>query len=88
MDGYEIVLEKRNARKGWQRLKIEFPAQMTRCEEFLKTTPEMRIAGKVKVLRGRLQGLLQYDLTESHRIRYWVQKNPNKVFIEYSGSHP
>ena len=85
---YEIVLKRRKAKRGWQRLKNEFPAQIETCEEYLKTTPEKRIPGKVKMLRGRLLGLLQYDLTDSHRIRYWVSKNPNRVYILYAGPHP
>jgi len=48
----------------------------------------MRIPGKIKKLRGKLRGLLQYSVNYSDRVQYWVDKEEGIVWVEYAGPHP
>ncbi len=84
---FRVMLRKR-AVKGWQDLTARNPQGVAEILRFLQTTPELRVPGKVKKLKGKLKGLLQYDVTFSDRIQYWVDKGQSVVWIEYAGSHP
>ena len=55
---------------------------------FLRNTPELRIPGKGKKLKGKLRGLLQYNVNYSDRVQYWVDKERGIVWVEYAGPHP
>jgi hypothetical protein len=46
------------------------------------------VPGKVKKLKGKLKGLLQYDVNYSDRVWYWVDRENNVVWVEYAGPHP
>lgn len=61
---------------------------MERLLQFLKESPEDRgkSQGKLKKLKGDLEGYLQYDVTDKYRCRYWVDGKDVKV--EYIGIHP
>jgi len=84
---YEVRL-RRKARKGWDDICARDPQGANETLQFLRATPERRVPGKVKKLRGKLEGLLQYDVNYSDRIRYWVDKESNTVWVEYAGHHP
>jgi len=83
---YEVRLRKK-VRKGWRDVCTRDPQGAAEALRFLRTTPERRVPGKVKKLRGKLKGLLQYDVNYSDRIQYWVDKENNIVWVEYAGSH-
>jgi len=87
---YQIRLEKSSAERGWHSLEEEFPAAMERCRQFLEEMPTnfLMSHGKAKRLKGKLKWLLQYDVTDSARIRYRVDKNDRIVYVEYAGPHP
>lgn len=84
---YQVLLRKR-ARKGWAEVCARDPLGASEVLCFLQTTPERRVPGKVKKLRGKLQGLLQYDVNYSDRVRYWVDRENRIVWVEYAGPHP
>jgi len=84
---YEVRL-RRSARKGWRDVCARDPRGAARTLQFLQTTPEQRVPGKVKKLKGKLKGLLQYEVNHSDRVRYWVDKENHVVWVEYAGSHP
>ena len=84
---YEVRLRKK-ARKGWQAICTRDPRGAAEMLQFLQRTPERRIPGKTKKLRGKLKGLLQYDVNYSDRVQYWVDKENNIVWVEYAGAHP
>lgn len=84
---YEIVL-RRSAKKGWRDICARDPNAAAETLHFLQNTPEMRIPGKVKKLRGKLRGLLQYDVNYSDRVQYWVDRERGIVWVEYAGPHP
>ena len=58
--------------------------------DVLPFTPEARIPGKTKKLRGAFlaKNVLQYDLPDGYRIQYWVMDNPPTVYVDYIGPHP
>jgi len=84
---YEVVL-RRSAKKGWQDICTRDPNGAAETLHFLRNTPELRIPGKVKKLRGKLRGLLQYNVNYSDRVQYWVDKERGIVWVEYAGPHP
>ena len=86
---YQIKLEKSSAEGGWHSLEEEFPGAMKRCRQFLEEMPTnfFMSHGKAKRLKGKLKWLSQYDVTDSARVRYWVDKNDKIVYVEYAGLH-
>lgn len=88
---YEIVLESNRIEKDWLALKQLFPERMGECENFLTNNPEDRrkAIGILKKLKGRYEGILQYDITkDDYRVWYRVNRKDNIVVIKYAGSHP
>lgn len=87
---YQIKLEKSSAERGWHSLEEEFPGAMAKCRHFLEEMPTnfLMSHGKAKRLKGKLKWLSQYDVTDSARVRYWVDKNDRIVYVEYAGPHP
>ena len=75
---------------GWYSLEEKFPDIMGELKKFLREHPtNMRITnGKAKKLRGKLQGIYQYDVSWSDRVRYEVEKRENVVKVLYAGPHP
>ena len=63
---------------------------MERCRGFLEEAPEdrLRSGGKLKKLKGKVDGILQYDITDKARVRYWVDRVKRIVYVEYAGYHP
>ena len=93
---YEVRLRKKT-RKGWRDICRRDPQGAAEVLRFLQTSPERRIPGKVKKLKGKLKGLLQYDVNYSDRVQYWVDKESaypiagngiGIVWVEYAGPHP
>ena len=84
---YEVRLRK-TTRKGWQGICARDPQGAQEVLQFLRTTPARRVPGKVKKLKGKLKGLLQYDVNYSDRVQYWLDKENNVVWVEYAGPHP
>ncbi|MBU0567828.1 hypothetical protein KJ693_05065 [bacterium] len=82
------VVRRKAVKKGWLDICARDPKGAAEVLQFLETTPELRVPGKVKKLRGRLKGLLQYDVNYKDRVQYWVNKSEGKVMIEYAGPHP
>ena len=87
---YVIKLRTASVLKGWKTLDVNHPEAMARCRAFLMHSPLNRLAsgGKLKKLKGKYQGMLQYDVNDSFRVRYWVDSNTHTVYIEYAGQHP
>ena len=75
---YEIQLRKKT-RKGWQGICARDPQGAEQLLQFLRTIPDRQVPGKVKKLRGKLKGLLQYDVNYSDRVQYWIDKETNVV---------
>lgn len=63
---------------------------MERCKQFLRESPLNRLksGGRLKKLKGKQQGVLQYDVDDSHRVWYEVDNKDHIVEIKYIGSHP
>lgn len=59
-------------------------------DEFLCEYPEDRIKaeGKLKKLKGKEEGKLQYDLPSSYRLIYTVDREAKRVKVEFIGYHP
>lgn len=87
---YAVYVEKNSVLKGWKQLESLYPEPMKRCKAFLEKSPADTInsMGKAKRLKGDLKWLLQYDVTDSHRIRYWINQESRSVYVEYAGPHP
>jgi hypothetical protein len=87
---YVIKLRTGAVLKAWQILEVNLPEAVARCRAFLTNNPLDRLAsrGKIKKLKGELQGKLQYDVNDNFRVRYWVDRNTRTVYIEYAGPHP
>jgi mRNA-degrading endonuclease RelE of RelBE toxin-antitoxin system len=54
----------------------------------LASRPLERIPGKVKELRGRYKGVMQFDIDANYRLLYRVENESRTVFILYIGTHP
>ncbi len=74
----------------WRRFESEIPEAMERCRQFLLNNPEDRLksGGKLKKLKGKSAGTLQYDITDEARVWYVVDKPNHIVRIRYVGHHP
>jgi len=84
---YEVVL-RRSAKKGWQDICRRDPTGAADAYQHLRTTPALHAPGKVKKLRGKWAGLLQYRVNRSDRLQYWVDEDAGVVYVEYAGPHP
>ena len=86
---YRIELKER-LQENWEALEREVPAAIERCKNFLKKSPANRLKsrGKLKKLKGRFKGILQYDITDEARVWYRVDLKNRIVYIEYVGHHP
>lgn len=89
METYEIKCSKSVA-KEWYKLKDSLPDAMDECKEFLRASPldRLKSGGKLKKLKGGQQGILQYDIDNSHRVWYVVDNKEKIVEVKYIGSHP
>lgn len=84
---YEIVL-RRSAKKGWKDICKRDPRGASEVYEHLRRAPTLRAPGKVKKLKGKWAGLLQYRVNQSDRVQYWVDEDAGVVYVEYAGPHP
>jgi mRNA-degrading endonuclease RelE of RelBE toxin-antitoxin system len=88
---YEIVFQNSRIEKDWISLEAEFPERMNQCENFLSSSPTDRrqAVDKLKKLKGKYKGILQYDVTKDDvRVWYRVDKRKGLVIIKYAGHHP
>ena len=90
MNNYRIKVKNSSVEKAWYALFETNPEAMERCAAFLEQTPQDRPAsgGKLKKLKGRHKGILQYDITDRLRVWYKVDNKDRNVLIEYIGEHP
>jgi mRNA-degrading endonuclease RelE of RelBE toxin-antitoxin system len=89
MPKYQIKASTSIAKK-WQAMEKILPEAMGRCTEFLQQSPldRTKSGGKLKKLKGKLRGILQYDIDDSNRVRYEVDDKEQAVLIKYIGPHP
>ncbi len=85
---YKVLLRNKTAQKGWQEICQRDAQGAAQAWQFLTATPETRLPGKVKRLKGKWAGLLQYDVNYSDRLQYWVDQETHTVWVEYAGPHP
>jgi mRNA-degrading endonuclease RelE of RelBE toxin-antitoxin system len=57
-------------------------------EQILPHRPLERVPGKTKQLKGRLRGIMQYDLPSGYRLWYQVDQTSRTVYVIYIGPHP
>lgn len=91
MRRYEIVFGSVQTRKSWISLEQELPNFMQECREYLEQTPEDRLKSnnRLKKLKGRYKGILQYDVTKNDaRVWYIVDRENRCVVIKRAGHHP
>lgn len=90
MGKYQIKFKNSSVEKIWYLLEENIPEAMGKCTVFLENSPLSRLKsqGKLKKLKGKLKGILQYDVTYSARVRYKVDTEEKIVYIEYIGNHP
>lgn len=90
MAKFDIRAKNKSVVKNWHLLNKEIPEQMQRLKQFLQENPEDRLLarGKLKKLKGKLKGILQYDITDNYRIHYTVDSVKRTVYVEYIGTHP
>jgi len=90
MAGYEIRFKNNSVLKSWHLLNEEMPEQMQRLKEYLQNNPEDRLLarGKLKKLKGKLKGILQFDITDNYRFHYRVDSEEHVVYVEFIGTHP
>jgi mRNA-degrading endonuclease RelE of RelBE toxin-antitoxin system len=90
MKAYEIRCSKSMV-KSWSKLEDSLPAStMEECRKFLQEYPldRLKSGGKLKKLKGKLKGILQYDIDDNNRVHYEVDNTEFVVYIKYIGSHP
>ena len=88
---YNIVFDNSRVKRAWLSLEKEYPERMADCVEFLKRHPEdrMHAIGILKKLKGKYNGILQYDVTRDDvRVWYRVDRTGKQVIIKYAGHHP
>ena len=88
MPTYQVKLH-RDAAKALPTLPPHIRTATREClEQILPKRPLTRIAGKTKQLKGRLAGILQYDLPSGYRLWYRVDQATQTVYVLYIGPHP
>ncbi|MDP2918772.1 MAG: hypothetical protein Q8O43_00935 [Dehalococcoidia bacterium] len=87
---FVIKLRNKRVKKNWELSEREIPEAMASCKKFLLVSPEDRLksGGKLKKLKGRFHGFLQYDITGEARVWYRVDNQERVVYVEYIGHHP
>ena len=88
---YNIVLKNSTIQNQWLNLEAEFPDKMADLKQFLRSTPADRrpVPGKLKKLKGKYKGILQYDVTQNDaRVWYRIDRKEKRVIILYAGHHP
>lgn len=90
MAKYQIKLKNNTQLKSWHTLEENIPEAMNDCKSFLEESPldRPKSQGKLKKLKGKLNGFLQYDITNSARVQYTVDNTAHIVYIDYIGNHP
>jgi mRNA-degrading endonuclease RelE of RelBE toxin-antitoxin system len=90
MSKYQIKFKNSSVETSWYSMESTHSEQMKRCKQYLQENPEDRLksGGKLKKLKGKWQGILQYDITRRVRIHYFVDAKECIVYIEYIGPHP
>jgi len=73
---------------GWQDICRCDPTGTAEAYRYFRTTPTLRVPGKVKKLRGKWAGLLQHRVNRSGRLQYWVDEDAEVVYVEYAGPYP
>ena len=83
MSKYSIMVKNGQMEKKWYTLVENYPEAMKRCKTFLQNSPMDRLqsGGKLKKLKGKLSGILQYDITDSLRVRYMVDNRKHVVQV-------
>ena len=89
METYKIKCSN-SVSRDWYKVEEDLPDAMERCKKFLQTSPSDRLksGGRLKKLKGKQNGILQYDIDDSHRVWYVVDKKERIVEIKYIGTHP
>ncbi len=84
---YQIKFKNSSVEVSWYSMESSHPEPMERCKQFLQENPEDRLksGGRLKKLRGNVEGLLQYDVTYKARVRYTVESGDHIVYVEYIG---
>lgn len=88
---YDIVFQNGRVEQSWYVLAQEFPDRVEGCKNFLKNNPEDRnkAVGILKKLKGKYNGILQYDITKDDaRVWYRVNRKDKLVKVVYAGHHP
>jgi mRNA-degrading endonuclease RelE of RelBE toxin-antitoxin system len=90
MADFQVKLKNNTVKRKWHSLCVELPEPMERLTKYLEENPQdrSRSNGKLKKLKGKLEGILQYDLTNRHRVHYRVDVSERIVYVEYIGLHP
>jgi len=90
MADYQVKLRNNALNRKWHSLCAELPEQMERLTKYLEESPQDRLRsnGKLKKLKGKLKGILQYDITDRYRVHYRVDVAKRIVYVEYIGQHP
>jgi addiction module RelE/StbE family toxin len=85
---YQVTLH-RDAEKALRTLPAHIRDAARECiEQLLPSTPLARIPDKTKQLKGRLAGILQYDLPSGYRLWYQVDQTTRTVYVKDIGPHP
>ena len=89
MEPYEIKCSNSVA-KDWYKLQDDLPDAMERFKKFLQESPLNRLesGGRLKKLKCKQKGVLQYDIDYGHRVWYKVDIKEHIVEVKYIGSHP
>ena len=88
MPTYQVILH-RDAAKALPTVPAHIrDAVREYVEQILQSKPLERIPQKTKKLKGRLAGLIQYDLPSDYRLRYRVDQSTQTVYVDYIGPHP
>ena len=88
---YKIEFDSNKVSRDWDGLKKALPDKMNGLIEFLEVSPTDRLqaVGKLKKLKGKYQGVLQYDISKDEYRAWYVVDKPGKVVtILYAGTHP
>jgi mRNA-degrading endonuclease RelE of RelBE toxin-antitoxin system len=83
------VILHRDAAKALPTLPASIRDAARKCiKQVLQVKPLARIPGETKQLKGRLAGILQYDLPGGYRLWYRMDQSTHTVYVDYIGPHP
>jgi mRNA-degrading endonuclease RelE of RelBE toxin-antitoxin system len=89
---YRVRAKNKRVEEDWDRLAESMPDELTKCWDFISSTPLRDIGDRCHELEGpKAAGTWQYKLTSGHKYRVWYRVTSGEVcvlVIQVFDDHP